>query len=113
MARANSKDGIRKLHLEEFPGRDVNSPKLTGVDYPSVYITRAKYHSKKKLFVMTTKPGQRSSGKSKFNINNLNTKNVWDLFIDTKFIKTIKDTDKISLEVKLDRAHDIYLKLKT
>ena len=74
MARANVKDGIRKTAPEEFAGLDELSPRLAGVDYAKLNISRAIFDKKKKAFIITSVSAEGANDSSEFQIENLNPK---------------------------------------
>ena len=109
LARANSKDGMRNLHLMPFVGANPDTPKVTGVNFSRLVLSRAIYDEKKDALIVTCKPGKGAKGYSAFNITRLQTFKVYDLFRDGQLVSTYDDIRELRVAVDLTGKHDFVL----
>ncbi|MBF0442148.1 MAG: hypothetical protein HQK54_09600 [Oligoflexales bacterium] len=113
LASANSKDGIRKMHLEPFPGADEKSPRVEGVPFPMLLIRRAIYDPSIKSLIITAKPGVTGGiQKASLRVTRLDPKETWNLYVDGRRVNTYTGSDQVTIAVDLQAQHDIVLKVK-
>ena len=110
LAAANSKDGLRTLHLAPFPGNDPKSPKVEGVAYPVVLLKRAIFDPTVKALIVTTTPGETNGLKqTNLNVTRLDPAETWNLYVDGHKKASYTAVDHISLVVDLAAQHDMVL----
>ena len=110
LAAANSKDGIRNMHLNPFPGADPKSPRIDGVNYPLVLVKRAVYDPAAKALVVTTKPGITGVlTKSSLHVTRLDPAETWLLYVDGHKVTSYTNVTEATIAVDLAVEHDIVL----
>jgi hypothetical protein len=109
IARALPKDGLRNLHQRPFDPAHFSSPRLSGVDFPTVVLRRALYDPAKKALIVTTEPGNAPGGKTSFKLVSLDPGRSYRLTIDGNPADEIKGAAQKEIEVGLDQRHDLVL----
>ncbi|MBF0441297.1 MAG: hypothetical protein HQK54_05280 [Oligoflexales bacterium] len=109
LARANTKDGIRNLHLQPFRGNDPDSPVITNPAFPDMVLSRAVYDKKKKALIVSTTEGLDPRRVTSLTVSRLDRTTGYRLFIDGKEYASYGNLDSISIDIMLNKPHDIVL----
>ena len=109
MARANIKDGVRKLHTLPFAGADPAAPRVENPDFPRVVLTRAVYDEAKQALIVSTADDAPYSGVYTLEFTHLDRAKVWTLFVDGISSATYRDKESVTITLKHDKRHDLVL----
>jgi hypothetical protein len=109
LARANTKDGLGKLHNQPFGDAHFVEPFVSGVDYPDLLLKRAIYDTDREALIVTTEPGTGMRGATRIKVRRLDPRKTYRLSVDGKEVKTWQGREEVLVEVELDGKHDIIL----
>jgi Linalool dehydratase/isomerase len=110
LARANRQDGLFQLHNQPFDEKHFTEPKVTGVDFPNIFIKRAVFDRDRRALVISTVPGIRKEGNTFFKVEMLDISKTYHLVIDGKEQPELSGTESLQVEISLDREHEIIIK---
>ncbi len=110
IARANSQNGIWKMHNTAFDGTDPLTPRVTGTDdFPKMIFRRAIYDREKEALIITTSPGVAAEGMGGFTIDRLDPERTYLLQVDKETIENYSGTTMVRIDVDMEEKHDIIL----
>jgi hypothetical protein len=110
LARALPKDGLFLMHNRIFDPAHFTEPRLAGVDYPTVVLSRALYDREKKALVVSAGPGHDAGGKTSFQIVNLDPARKYQCLVDGRTIQTFSGRTEVDIVLDLDGPHHIVLR---
>jgi hypothetical protein len=108
-ARVNPPGGWLAVHERPFDDVHFAQPRLAGVDFPTVLVTRAIYDRSKEALVASFRPGTGTEGSTTVSAEGLDPTRTWRVTVDGTEVATVAGQATASVALGLDGPHDLVI----
>jgi hypothetical protein len=108
MARANVPDGMRRLHLEPFPGADPSAPILAELS-ADFMASRAIFDAERGALIVSVEPSPTAGILGRVVLDRLAARGLSRLWVDGKPRQLSQGADTVTLQLDASSRHDIVL----